>query len=66
MERTNRGGRGLSDLERPTSAVGTFLSNRPLVPVRRTRRIYRGFPSCNLALSGSYGDKETIVDRLTT
>jgi len=48
------------------SAVGTFLSNRLLVPVRLTRRIGRGFPSCNLALSGSYGDEEIALDRLTT
>jgi len=54
-------------LERTMTAVATLLSNRPLRPVRRACRIVRGYPSCNLALlalSGSYWDEETAVDRL--
>ena len=56
-------------LERTMVAVGTLLSNRPWVPVRHACRVGRGFPSCDLAvlaLSGSYGDEETAVDRLAT
>jgi len=52
-------------LEGTMSAVGTSLSNRPLVPARRACRIGRGFPSCNIALSGAYGDEETTVDGST-
>jgi len=32
-------------LERTVAALGTLLSNRPLMPVRRACRIGRGFPS---------------------